>query len=348
MMTWAAAVLLGVFLAAGTALAIDQPPQGADQQRDWLVGHLVGDMQALGTFDGNTLAKLPGIVKGLTDDQVALLAQYYFLTRSKTEQDAAIYAMQQQRCTVEQLNAARAEIADLLAAMNDQIEACYAQFAPMPQPVQYVAQTCYASVPGWCCGVGCYVPGWYYANGCFVGPCLNAAYAGAWAVPVCNVYYDHHSHFYSVYGNVAKTVHIDRSIRSAKGRADWFRSQGDWHKTLAHDRFLHQGQQNVLARVRASSQNHMGNRAVAVRNVHAAAVRTKASHVRVGNHKPIAHAQNVQVRSRKPVARPAKASVRHVSAPHRRAARSAAHAARSRPAVHAQAHTRSGGHSKRR
>ena len=132
MMTWAAAVLLGVFLAAGTALAIDQPPQGADQQRDWLVGHLVGDMQALGTFDGNTLAKLPGIVKGLTDDQVALLAQYYFLTRSKTEQDAAIYAMQQQRCTVEQLNAARAEIADLLAAMNNQIEACYAQFRRCP------------------------------------------------------------------------------------------------------------------------------------------------------------------------------------------------------------------------
>ena len=71
-MTWAAAVLLAVFLAAGTALAIDQPPQGADQQRAWLVGHLVSDMEALGTFDGNTLAKVPGIVNGLTDDQVAL------------------------------------------------------------------------------------------------------------------------------------------------------------------------------------------------------------------------------------------------------------------------------------
>ena len=88
-MTWAAAVLLGVFLTAGTALAIDQPPQGAEQQRAWLVGHMVGDMQALGTFDGNALAKLPGIVSSLTDEQVALLAQYYFLTRSKTVQDAA-------------------------------------------------------------------------------------------------------------------------------------------------------------------------------------------------------------------------------------------------------------------
>ena len=35
--------------------------------------------------------------------------------------------------------------------MNDQIEACYDQFVPMPEPVQYLAQICYASVPGWCC-----------------------------------------------------------------------------------------------------------------------------------------------------------------------------------------------------
>ena len=99
---------------AGTAFAIDQPPQDPQQQRAWLVGHLVTDMEALGTFDGNTLAKVPAIVNALTDDQVALLAQYYYLTRSKTEQDAYLYALQQQGYTDEQVNAAKAQIADLL------------------------------------------------------------------------------------------------------------------------------------------------------------------------------------------------------------------------------------------
>ncbi len=120
-----------VFLMAGTALAIDRPPQDPQQQRAWLVGHLVTDMEALGTFDGNTLAKVPGIVNALTDEQVALLAQYYFLTRSKTEQDASLYAMQQQGYADQQVNEAKAEIANLLTTMNDQIEACYAQFTPM-------------------------------------------------------------------------------------------------------------------------------------------------------------------------------------------------------------------------
>ena len=80
--------------------------------------------------------------------------------------------------------------------MNDQIETCYAQFVPMSEPVQYLAQICYASVPGWCCHARCYVPEWYYDNGCFVGPCFNAAYSGSGRVPVCDAYYDHGSHFY--------------------------------------------------------------------------------------------------------------------------------------------------------
>ena len=84
----------------------------------------------------------------------------------------------------------------------------------MPQPVQYLAQICYASVPGWCCHARCFVPEWYYDNGCFVGPCFNAACSGPWAVPVCNAYYNHGSHFYSTYHNVANTVHINRSINA--------------------------------------------------------------------------------------------------------------------------------------
>ena len=36
---------------------MEPPPQEPQQQRAWLIGHLVTDMEALGTFDGNTLAK---------------------------------------------------------------------------------------------------------------------------------------------------------------------------------------------------------------------------------------------------------------------------------------------------
>ena len=225
---------------ASTAFAIDQPPQEPDQQRAWLVGHLVTDMEALGTFDGNTLAKVPGIVDALTDDQVALLAQYYYLTRSKTEQDASLYAMQQQGYTDEQVNEAKAQIADLLTEMNDQIVECYEQFVPMPQPVQYLAQICYASVPGWCCHARCFVPDWYYDNGCYRRSVLRCRLCGRLGVPVCNAYYDHGSQFYGRYHNVANTVYANHSVKLAKRHANWLRHHGDWHETLAHDRLVHQ------------------------------------------------------------------------------------------------------------
>jgi hypothetical protein len=70
-------------------------------------------------------------------------------------------------------------------------------------------------------------------NGCFVGPCFNAACSGAWAVPVCNAYCDHGSHFYATYYNVTNTVHIRRSINVANHRANWLRRHGDWHDMLA-------------------------------------------------------------------------------------------------------------------
>ena len=206
------AVVLALWT-AGSCPAMDQPPQEPDQLRAWLVGHLVTDMEALGTFDGTTLAKVPGIVNALTDDQVALLAQYYFLTRSKTEQDASLYALQQQGYADEQVNEAKAEIADLLTEMQNQGDACYSQIRRLGEPVQYLAQICYASVPGWCCHARCYVPEWYYDNGCYVGPCYNAAYAGTWGVPVCNAYYDHGSRFYATYHNVPNRSTSNHSIK---------------------------------------------------------------------------------------------------------------------------------------
>ena len=378
------AVLLAAFLMAGTAVAIDQPPQEPDQLRAWLVGHLVTDMEALGTFDGTTLAKVPSIVNALTDDQVALLSQYYFLTRSKTQQDAYLYSLQQQGNTDEQVNAAKAEVADLLTTMNDQTVACYDQFAPMPEPVQYLAQICYASVPGWCCHARCYVPEWYYDNGSYVGPCFDAAYAGDWAGPVCNAYYDHGSGFYARYHNVDNTVYARRSIRMAHRHADRLRNHGDWKSVMAHDRLVHHlqnGSHHQPNRLHTSTQNHVGKHALAAHNPHAAAARTGSNHARIGNHKAAVHNQKHKAGSRK-VARSPKAhrqagkahgnhsSAAHqpkahrqggkphanrASAPHPRASRPAAHAshprpaahaAHSRPAAHAQAHAKSGGHGK--
>jgi hypothetical protein len=317
---------------------------------------MVTDMEALGTFDGNTLAKVPAIVDALTDDQVALLAQYYFLTRSKTEQDASLYAMQQQGDTDEQVNTAKAEIADLLTAMNDQIEACYAQFVPMPQPVLYLAQICYATVPGWCCHARCFVPDWYYDNGCFVGPCFDAACSGSWAVPVCNAYNDHGSHFYTTYHNVANTVHINRSTNLAHRQANWLRNQGNWKSVVAHDRLLHQSQ----TRSPLAMQNHVANRNSGVRNPRATVAHVNRA--RTGNHKPVVHSRVSKPHAnRATTSHPAKvrqhAPKAHATASHPHAPRPAAHAARPRPAAHAshprpaahaQAHAKSGGHSKHR
>ena len=144
--------------------------------RAWLVGHVIADMEALGTFGGKAFAKVPGIVNALTDEQVALFCQYYYLTRSKTEQDAYLYCAPATGAYAdEQVNEAKAEIADLLTAMHDEIVACYDQFVQMPQPVLYVSNVIYATVPGWCCGVRCYVPAWYFADDCYVGPVFDAA-----------------------------------------------------------------------------------------------------------------------------------------------------------------------------
>ena len=271
----AAAFLLAAFLVAGTALAVNQPPQEVNQQRAWLVGHLVTDMEALGTFDSTALTRVPGIVNSLTDDQVGLLAQYYYLTRSKAEQDGYLYALQQQGRTVEQVNAARAEIADFLMAVNDQIVACYSQLLPMPQPVVYLAQICYASVPGWCCRAGCLVPEWYYANGSFVGPVLNAACSGPWAVPVHRTFYDHGSRFYTTYHkSVAQhrnpTPHANHATAARPAKAE--------HKA-AKPHASHASAPHPLAAHSAAHGGHPKPQAHAPRPQHVAHARPQPRHV---------------------------------------------------------------------
>ena len=188
--TWAgtamplvAAVVL-IFCTAGSCLAVDQPPQEPDQQCAWLVGHLVTDMEALGVrcggaHEGAGNCQPPDQRPGGVGSAILLLDS------AKTEQDSGLYAVQQRGDTDEQVAEAKAEVADLLTAMHEEIVACREQFVLMPQPVLYLANICYATVPGWCCRARCFVPDWYYDDGCYVGPCYDSAYAGIWAVPVC-------------------------------------------------------------------------------------------------------------------------------------------------------------------
>jgi hypothetical protein len=215
----------------------DQPPADSSQQRPWLRTHLLKDAQCVGTFDDDTTAKASTILQNLPDDQIALLCQYYLLTRSKTEQDAYIYSLQQQGYTDAQVNEAKAPIADLLTEMQNQGDACYNQIQTLGEPAQYLAQIEYASVPGWCVSTQCYVPGWYYDNGSFVGPCYNGRYCGAYAATVFHAYHDAGSRFYKAYHSVGDRVYQRHTAEIAQRSAKYFHEH-DYRHALAHDRLL--------------------------------------------------------------------------------------------------------------
>ena len=137
---------VALVLVAWTAQAITSPPLDADSQRAWLTGHLVSDMQALGTFKPADFGKIAEVVNNMTGEELGIACQFYYLTRAKTEQDAGLFAQQQEGHTRQQLAEARVIIADLLDALKDQAAACYDALASLGD--RYFAQVCYASVPG--------------------------------------------------------------------------------------------------------------------------------------------------------------------------------------------------------
>jgi len=228
------AALLLMSFAAGNTLALDQPPAEPEQQRAWLVGHLVTDMKGLGIYSADDFAKVSDTVNDMTDDQVALLAQYYYLTRAKTQQDASLYAMQQQGYSDADVDEQKTQIADILTQLQDETDACYAGLQTLGTPVQYLGQVVYSSVPGWCVYSRCCIPDWYFANGCYVGCAFNPAYCGNYAQPVCAAYYDNGSYFNSFYD---RSAYIDRSINRARRQANWYRNH-DWQNNLRHDRLV--------------------------------------------------------------------------------------------------------------
>jgi len=178
----------------GTAFAIEQPPATASQQRAWLVGHLVTDMQNVGSFTSSDLARMTSLVNALTDQQASLLAQFYYLTREKTEQDTQLYDVGQSD-TAAALAQAKAQAAGVLAQLQNQIQQLYSELASINSGCQTLCQVAYASVPGWCAYNQYAIPDAYYSNGCYVGPVYSANYCGAYAVPVYKVFYNHGSHY---------------------------------------------------------------------------------------------------------------------------------------------------------
>jgi len=216
---------------------LDQAPAAPGQQREWLRVRLLKDAELCGIFDGDTMTKILATLRSLSDDQLALLCQYYLLVRSKTEQDAYLYSLQQQGCTTDQINAAKSAIADLLGEMQSQADTCYGRIRTLGAPVQYLAQIEYASIPGWCVSTQCCVPGWYYANGGFVGPCYNPGYCGVYAAPACRAYYDAGSRFYRAYHSVGEKVYWSHTAQTAQRSAKYLHEH-DYHRALAHDRLL--------------------------------------------------------------------------------------------------------------
>jgi hypothetical protein len=188
------ATVLALVSLTGTCQATDQPPETAPQQRAWLLSRLVTDMQSVGSFTSDDIARTVTLVNSLTDDQVSLLARFYYLTRAKTEQDARLYAVQLND-TEEALAQAKAQVADLLTQQHNQIEQTYSELAAINPGCQTLCQVAYASVPGWCAYNRYAIPNWYYSNGCYVGPVFLAGYCGAYAAPVYGTFYSRGSRY---------------------------------------------------------------------------------------------------------------------------------------------------------
>ena len=190
----ALATVLVLVSLTGMSLAIDQPPDTAPRQRAWLLSCLVTDMQGVGSFTSDDIARTVTLLNNLTDDQVSLLARFYYLTREKTEQDVRLYAVQLSD-TEEALARAKAQVADLLTQEHNRIEQTYSELATINPGCETLCEVTYASVPGWCAYNQYAVPDWYYNNGCYVGPVFSTAYCGAYAVPVYGTFYNRESRY---------------------------------------------------------------------------------------------------------------------------------------------------------
>ncbi len=55
----------------------DQAPSAPQAQREWLLTHLIVDMQAQGKYDGQKYREIERMLNGMSDSQLGALVQYY-------------------------------------------------------------------------------------------------------------------------------------------------------------------------------------------------------------------------------------------------------------------------------
>jgi hypothetical protein len=220
------------------AVAIDKPPETPRNQRSWLQRGLGSDMAETnkgmpGTFGARDFAhdnaiknRSAGPMYKTNDSDVRVLADYYYRTRVRAEDDLrqferqlfALYASanvaqfqgqfpnpQQASPTDKELEAAKADC--------ETISALGGSLADKGGAVKSLGELIYASLPGFCLREKQMLPASYFdqdqASGKlqYVGPVNNAVYAGAYVTP------------------------IDACLTTAAARqANWLRNVSVWHQ----------------------------------------------------------------------------------------------------------------------
>jgi hypothetical protein len=200
-----AVALVCFFFVGAVAWAIDRPPAPRELQKAWLAGNLATDMQASGIFGPRDYQQASGFIRYLKPQEIQSLADLYYRTRSRAEQDVRRQQLLQAQVNPEQVSPGPAQPVppkpitaepdqtpaqqEQAKAEREELDKLCAQLASARKPVQSLSGLIYASLPGWCAkqyqGA---VPSSYYANGLYVGPLSSAAYAGPYATAVYNVY----------------------------------------------------------------------------------------------------------------------------------------------------------------
>jgi hypothetical protein len=220
------------------AVAIDKPPEMLRNQRFWLQRGLGIDMAETnkrmpGTFGMRDFARdnaiknrSAGPMYKTSDSDVRVLANYYYHTRERAEEDlrqferqlSILYASanmgqfqgqfpnpQQAGPTDKELEAAKAD--------REAISTLGGSLADKGDAVKCFGELIYASLPGFCLREKQMLPASYFdldqvsGRMQYVGPAYNAAYAGVYVTP------------------------IDTYLSTAAARqASWLRNVSWWHQ----------------------------------------------------------------------------------------------------------------------
>jgi hypothetical protein len=65
--------------------AADQPPADPQAQREWLLAHLVDDLEAQGKLDAQKYREIERMLKNASDEQLGTAVQYYQQRKAQAE-----------------------------------------------------------------------------------------------------------------------------------------------------------------------------------------------------------------------------------------------------------------------